>query len=270
MGSQSVRLGMRWVSTSHQRFSYDVQTPQLMEQREGESFSLSAFHREPNDAVVVRTGQSRVVPFEDTEVRSQVVVYGVFHRHVCNRERFLEPQREVVFCYMFDSVCCEWGQDARVREVVGNGNWRLAVAQSIAVTCARRGYVWIPEPVFVWVLRPAVNEQEEEGSGKKGEEREGSLAQEYHRHKSVVPMRFKFSGVSLEFSVQLLDADIRRLSMLALPDHRSLSSPLYSGPSGRWGSPRIFFRPISMHDGVTRRTVPFKLDFPYSTPRYAI
>lgn len=81
-----------------------------MEQRKRERFSVSTFHREPNEAVVVRTGQSRVVPFEDPEVRSQVVVHGVFHREVGERERFLEPWREAAFCNMLDFVRCECGQ----------------------------------------------------------------------------------------------------------------------------------------------------------------
>jgi hypothetical protein len=124
MHSQSVRLGIRRVSTSHQRFSYDVEASQLMEQRKRERFSLSTFHREPNNTVVVRTGQSRVVPFEDPEVRPQVVVHGVFHRHVCDRERFLEPRREAMFCNMFDFVCCGYGRDfIKVREEVSNGGW---------------------------------------------------------------------------------------------------------------------------------------------------
>jgi len=56
---------------------------------------------------VVWAGEGCVVPFEDSEVGSEVVVDGVFHRQVCDRERFLEPRREIVFCYMLDLICCE-------------------------------------------------------------------------------------------------------------------------------------------------------------------
>ena len=69
-----------WVSASHQGISDDVEASQLVEQREREGFPLSAFHREPDDAVMIWAGEGRVVPFEEPEVRSQVVVDGVFHR----------------------------------------------------------------------------------------------------------------------------------------------------------------------------------------------
>ena len=51
-----------------------------MEQRESERLPLSTFHREPDDAIMVRAREGSVVPFEDSEVRSQVVVDGVLHR----------------------------------------------------------------------------------------------------------------------------------------------------------------------------------------------
>ena len=56
------------------------------------------------------------------------------------------------------------------------------MVQSIAVTCAGRWDVRITEPAPMWGLRTAVSKEKEESGGKKGEEREGSVAQKYHRH----------------------------------------------------------------------------------------
>ena len=73
---------------------------------------------------------------------------------------------------------CEWeGPEAQTTESL-----RLTVAQSIVVTRAGRRNVRIPESTDMWALRCTVSEQEKERSGKKGEEREGRLAQEYPRH----------------------------------------------------------------------------------------
>ena len=91
MYGKPARFGVWWVSTGHQRIPNDVEASQLVEQREGERLPLSAFHRQPDDAVVVWAGQSCVVPLVDSQVGSQVVVYGVFHLHVYDGEGFSQP-----------------------------------------------------------------------------------------------------------------------------------------------------------------------------------
>jgi len=53
---------------------------------------------------MVRTWEGCVVPFEDSQVRPQVVVDGVLHRQVRDREWFREPRRKVTFRDMFDFV----------------------------------------------------------------------------------------------------------------------------------------------------------------------